>query len=398
LDLELLYRSYSLSDRRRERGPVSRFDRSHRLYRWAKNGSTADAEASSPNAVDDAARCDRARRGVHRYERTPRGTGERDVAGGPFGGRGVAMKDELDHSIDPTDRVGMSDDDPWAISLEDSTVQESLTETRRIINRQLDIAENINDESFKMIRLNLVFLGGIATVIFSARELFVSAILFVSIGMGFISVSLLLSSYTYGSMALYGGFGDSPALDFEKLSGVNMMSSYETVLGEYDQIRRELPSSDEFRAILLSDHEKGVLHNNVEIKSCWSILRHGSVLLYIGIIAIAIGVGTEFIDPSRAWRSVLRGVGGLIIVIGVTSTLKSISVVSAHMNRLRDEERFDYDYYGHDFFQDAPLFLAKYYLVLYNWLFSRSDDEDGDDGDEGDDEADPDGRGNGDRA
>ncbi|MFB6252582.1 MAG: hypothetical protein ABEI27_13020 [Halobellus sp.] len=292
------------------------------------------------------------------------------------------MKDELDHSVDQTDRMVASDDDVQTVALEDSTVQESLTETRRIINRQLDIAENINDESFKMIRLNLVFLGGVATVIFSAQELFVSAVLFVSVGMGFISVSLLLSSYTYGSMALYGGFGDSPALDFEKLSGVDMMSSYQTVLGEHGRIRRELPSSDQFRAILLSDHEKGVLHNNVEIKSCWSILRHGSVLLYIGIIVIALGVGNEFVDLSGAWKAVLRGVGGLIIVVGITSTLKSFSVVSAHMNRLRDEERFDYDYYGHDFFQDAPLFLAKYYLILYNWLFSRPDDENEDESEE----------------
>lgn len=276
-------------------------------------------------------------------------------------------------STDSADTASETSNSELTVGLNKTPIQESLTETRRILQQELDYSEMFWDDALRLVRLNLVLVGGLATLVYTAPDLVTAALPNVLAGGFFISVSLVISAYMYGNMSPYSGFGDSPDLNMETLMGddneeeTNIFDiEYDEIIQRFDEIEAELPSDEQFRAAILLDHQKGIRHNGVGLRNTAEVLRRSSILIYIGIIMTGIGIGTEL--SSKTYTAILpisNYISLVFAVYGVHTTLVMMHLAAEQIDRLDDEKRFDYDHYGYDYAEYFPVWLAKLYKRAY---------------------------------
>jgi len=219
--------------------------------------------------------------------------------------------------------------------------QSALAETRTIIDHQIDIAEDADNESLRIMRLNFIVIGAFVPIFVSTPELLAPALPWAVIALLFSTMSVFASAYIYRGLTLYGGFGDSPDLTVDAL------------IEEFGTTEDGGPdvSQAAFQNRLLEDHQAGILHNNVEIKHRSEIHQQTTLLLLFAIVLLVLGILQSITSLPAAYRYLIYLGSVPPVVFGVHRSVRAASFICRLERRGEDEERLDYDY---SFARDYP--------------------------------------------
>lgn len=211
---------------------------------------------------------------------------------------------------------------------EEDALQEAVGETQEILEYQFELAQSAEDDILRIVRINLLVIGAVIPLITNVRDLILASIEFLLIPYLLVMFSLSAAVYIYQSSPLYVGFSDSPQMD------------YSTTFSGRDDM-----TYSEFAHRLLQDHEDGILHNNVEIKYRITIYRHSVIIAIVSIFLISVGLLLSLTSGRLSTGlSVLYALGCVASLIPIRNSLKEICEFA---DRYEDEQRFDYEYYGH---------------------------------------------------
>jgi len=225
---------------------------------------------------------------------------------------------------------------------EKEALQEALRETQEIIEYQFELAQSAEDDILRIVRLNLVVIGAVIPLITNVRDLVLSSMEFLLLPYFLVIYSLFAAVYIYQSSPLYIGFSDSPQMDYS-----NTFSDTEEI------------SYLEFAHDLLQDHEDGILHNNVEIKYRITIYRHSVILVIISIFLISIGLLLSMTSGNLStFLFIMYIFSSISSILPIRSSLREICEFA---DRYEDNQRFDYEYYGHARVYQIRKFICKFF-------------------------------------
>lgn len=211
---------------------------------------------------------------------------------------------------------------------EERALKQALRETSDVLEYQFELAQSAESDILRIVRLNLLVLGAIIPLITNVRDLIISSLEYLFFPYFLVIFSLFSSVYIYQSSPLYVGFSDSPNMDYET-----------TFAGEKDV------TFSSFAHDLLVDHEKGILHNNTEIKYRITIYRLSVILVILAIFLISLGLLLSM--TSKEIESVLLVTYALCSFVSLLPIVSSLRRMCEFSKRYEDDQRLDYEYYGH---------------------------------------------------
>lgn len=225
---------------------------------------------------------------------------------------------------------------------------EALTETRRVIDMQVKMIENTDSTIVSLIQLNLLGLGGLVTLAAYLPDLIAQSLPWVVLASIWSTSSILIGAFIYRGATIYAGFGDhghDDNIPRQKLPYNTLISSSETVTGAEGTVKSNIPSPDEYRSMLLNEHQSGISHNNVEIKFRSQIQQQVILLLLIAIITLGIGLSIGLTGLAGPYALVLPGAAMLgIIAAGMYIIVKSLGLIGRFIQTKTDPNRLSYGY------------------------------------------------------
>jgi hypothetical protein len=254
-----------------------------------------------------------------------------------------------------------------------SACSEALTETRRVIDVQIEMIENTDTEIISLMRLNILGLGGVVTLIAYLPELISESIFWVALAVLWFVSSVLIAAFIYRGVTIYAGYGDHG----DDSNAPKEKLQYEALIGESDAIsdpsgfsKDSTLSSDSFTMAVLSEHQTGISHNNIEIKYRSQIHQQVIQLLLIGILTLGIGLSVGIVDPSGIYVMVISGVATFGITgVAIYTIIKSLGLIGRFIQTQADPNRLSY---GYAFKRQYP-YLSKICLFVLTYLYDPAD-------------------------
>jgi len=256
---------------------------------------------------------------------------------------------------------------PDVVESPNSLYQEALTETRRVIDAQVEMIENTEDEILMIMRLNIIALGGVVTLLTYIPDLVATALPWVAVSSLLIISSILISGFIYRGVTLYAGFGDHGHDDHiprQKIPYGDLVRTSEdaSVEGHNGQ----LPSREEFFSALLNEHQSGISHNNVEIKYRSQIHQQAILLLLSGVLLLGIGLVTGISNAESVYVLGSLAIATSLMVAGAGYTLvKSIGLIGRFIQTNADPSRLSY---GYAFERQYP-YLSRLCLFILMYVY-----------------------------
>jgi hypothetical protein len=270
----------------------------------------------------------------------------------------------MDDKSENTKLSGKSSD----LVIEQDTIHgEALSETRRYLDAQFEMAEDTDKEILTILRLNLLSLGGVVTLIAYVPSLVTEALPWIIVSGIFLISSILLSAYIYRGIGIYSSFGDHGYDKFtpdEKIPYDAIVNNSESSQENINYCSSEnITSINEFRKNLLQEHQAGITHNNFELKYRNRIQQHVTVLLLFGIIILGTGIMNSLLSSSNVLTQLsIQGLTILIAVSGGYVLIGSVRLLSKYILVDIDENRMSYDYA----FEWSESYLTKLFKIINN--------------------------------
>lgn len=251
---------------------------------------------------------------------------------------------------------------------------DALTETRRVIDLQINMIENTDSTIVSLIQLNLFGLGGLVTLTAYLPDLIAQSLLWVALATIWFVSSILIGAFIYRGATIYAGFGDhghDSNIPRQKLPYNTLIRSSETVSDVESAAKSNIPSTDGFRSALLNEHQSGISHNNVEIKYRSQIQQQVVLLLLVAIITLGIGLGLSLTGVSGPYALVLLWDATLgMIAAGMYIIVKSLGLIGRFIQTKADPNRLSY---GYAFEREYP-YLSKLCLFVLENLYDPNPD------------------------
>lgn len=232
--------------------------------------------------------------------------------------------------------------------------KEALVETRNVLDVQHDMTEAADKQILRVLNVNLLILGGIATLIAYLPDLMTQMLPWLVCAGFLILSSITAGSYIYRDTTLYAGFGDH---GFDSRDGRRIVPEkkygYDLIINtpedrsipEAPPEREEPPSASEFRASLLREHQAGINHNNCEIKYRTQIHQQITLLSSVGILILGIGIVTVLSGISSIYVTLgSLAVTSIAVLFGLFLLLKSSALLCVYTRSIADPERLTYGY------------------------------------------------------
>ncbi|MFP8951629.1 hypothetical protein ACLI4Z_01475 [Natrialbaceae archaeon A-arb3/5] len=254
--------------------------------------------------------------------------------------------------------------------------QEALTETRRVVDVQVQMAEDTDEEILTLMRLELLALGGVVTLFTYSPSLVTAALPWVVTSVLLLLSSILLAAYIYRGITLYAGFGDhgyDRHIPPEKVPYESIIrSSEDRSSRDGTPLVEDVPSVSAFRASLLDEHQAGISHNNVEIKYRSQLHQQTVFLLLFAILTLGIGLGWAILEEASTATVVVVSLTTIGVVIASLHTiLKSAGLVARFIQTTADPDRLTY---GYGFEREYPYF-SRVCAFVTTYLYDPADEE-----------------------
>lgn len=250
-----------------------------------------------------------------------------------------------------SNRSVMSDEDS------EDPLEEPLEDARRVVDHQINLVEGSERELLRIVRLNLLLLGGMVPAVQAVRFLNdgTSQPLAVGLPWFLLAVALIVTSILFANLAyraklLYGGFEDSPNLGVTQLTGRPLGEPTESDVPRKEEFDADFTeNAEKMRARLLWDYAKGIRHNNRETSHRYAIIRYVTIMMTIGIVCFIVGALAML---SKNSGTVLNGVNhsAPLVVVGGISLLFFLLTTRAFLkfacHQWDDDKRFKTEDYG----------------------------------------------------
>lgn len=267
-------------------------------------------------------------------------------------------------------------DDAEAAAGERHGYRDALAETRRVIDVQVQMAEDADEEILTVIRIAFLSLGGVVTLIAYVPRLVAEALPWIAVATTLLVTSILLSAYIYRGITLYAGFGDHgydrhaprQKLKYEFLIDP---SDGRSTIDDLPTTERH-PSAQAVRSALLNEHQAGISHNNVEIKYRSQLHQQTILLLVTAVLLVGVGLSNAILGEvsTYTWVAIL-GATAVVLLISVYTVLKSIGLVARFIQTDADPDRLTY---GYGFERKYP-YLSRVCAFVTTYLYDPADGE-----------------------